>query len=812
MSWRNVKLIFAREVRDQLRDRRTLFMIAVLPLLLYPAMGIGMMHMTLLFSEQQRTVVILGAEDLPEQPPLLVDNGINPAWFSIPDHARTLDLITDLPAEGLDEDALAERVRKLTQAEEIGDIVRRLTEIDTQISELTQGQPDGDAEFQARSEQLTALNSEAGPLRERVADLFAESTMDVLIVVPEGFAQHVAEFDEAIRQRENGAEDYPRPIVVRNSANDKSMIAYKRVKEAITRWEKMLLERRLDVAELPNTLPDPVRPEEIDLARDEEKSANLWSKLFPALLIIMAVTGAFYPAIDIGAGEKERGTMETLLICPATRTEIVLGKFFTVLSFSMATAILNIASMGLTGSHMHSLSAGALAQLGDLSMPTFGSMVWMFVLLVPLSAFFSAVCLSLAMFARSSKEGQYYLSPMLMITLGLTVVCLSPATEIAPGNDASWFFCILPIMGPALLLKAFLLSAVDHSDLYWFAIPVLVTSVGYSLLALWWAIDQFKREDILFRGADRFELGLWVKHLLRDKEATPSFSEAGVCFVIIMLLQFGAMRFMGSPEMLSSGLGMMKLLIVQQLALIAIPAIMMGVILTTKPLETFRIRIPSAKMLGVALLLPVALHPLALVIQERLAWFFPKLPDSIAQVMATMGDGNQPLWFVLTAFALAPAVCEEIAFRGFILSGFGRSGRVWLAIGLSSLTFGIMHMIPQQVFNASLLGIVLGLIAVRSRSLLPCIGFHFVFNALAVLHGRFGANPPTEGFWVWMHEIGIRDWLFAIENGQLHYRPLTVAICAGVSCALICWLVMRGVPSRTPTRLKPLATAADVGS
>ena len=86
MTWKNVKLIFLREVRDQLRDRRTLFMVAVLPLLLYPAMGIGMTYMTVNFSEQVRTVAILGAKDLP--PPPLLDpqrpDHFLPEYFGTP--------------------------------------------------------------------------------------------------------------------------------------------------------------------------------------------------------------------------------------------------------------------------------------------------------------------------------------------------------------------------------------------------------------------------------------------------------------------------------------------------------------------------------------------------------------------------------------------------------------------------------------------------------------------------------------------------------------------------------------------------------
>ena len=805
MSWRNVKLVFIREVRDQLRDRRTLFMIAILPLLLYPAMGIGMVHMTLLFSEQQRAIVILGADHLPEEPALLQDGSIVSNWFAIPAHADTLNIVTDSASladkqtEGDDE--------LLNEARVIAESVTSVAQLKKQARQLEedikQAKADDNPERAAEaSSLLESVESEAAALKTSLSELYARSTMQVLVVVPEGFSDNLERFNDSIRDRSATNDDYDRPIIVRNSADDKSLIAFKRVQEAFVSWEEAVLERRLAAANLPASLPKPVDAAQLDVAKDEEKAANLWSKLFPALLIIMAVTGAFYPAIDIGAGEKERGTMETLLICPASRTEIVLGKFMTVMLFSVSTVILNIASMGLTGSHMHSVMGGAMKGVGDLGVPSLSALVWLVILLIPLSAFLSALCLSLAMFARSSKEGQYYLSPLLMVTLGLTVFCLSPAIEITPDNNASWFYCVLPIVGPALLLKGFLLNPANPGALYMYAIPVLVTSIAYSLMALWWAIDQFKREDILFREAERFELGLWIRHLLRDKEALPSFTEAGFCFVMIMFLQFGAMRYMRSPESLVSGLGMMKLLIVQQLAIIAIPAVMMALILTTRPMLTLRIRRPSLSMLGVALILPLALHPLSLELQARLSWFFPQLPSSVRGVLQTMGDGNQPLWFVLTAFAVAPAICEELAYRGFILSGFANRGRTWLAIGLSSFAFGIMHMIPQQVFNASLLGIVLGLLAIRSKSLFPCILFHFVFNSAAVLHGRFGPEAPTGGVW---------DWFVSVSAEGLRYRPLTIAIAVGIASALLAWLIRQG-EGRTENSTDSLFQVTDVST
>jgi sodium transport system permease protein len=178
-------------------------------------------------------------------------------------------------------------------------------------------------------------------------------------------------------------------------------------------------------------------------------------------------------------------------------------------------------------------------------------------------------------------------------------------------------------------------------------------------------------------------------------------------------------------------------------------------------------------MLALGCVLPFVLHPLSVELSVFLQkHFFLPLPPSVVQQLKTIGDPNQPLWLVLLAFAFAPAICEEIAFRGFILSGFGRSKRTWLAIGLSSLMFGLMHMIPPQVFNASLLGLVLGLIAVRSGSLLPCVAFHFTWNSLAVLHGRWTQLPGAEQ----INESPWR-WLFYFEPGHIHYRwPILVAM------------------------------------
>jgi len=205
---------------------------------------------------------------------------------------------------------------------------------------------------------------------------------------------------------------------------------------------------------------------------------------------------------------------------------------------------------------------------------------------------------------------------------------------------------------------------------------------------------------------------------------------------------------------------------------------MMGVVLTTSFRNTFRIHWPGLKYLLIGAVLPFVLHPLSVELLSRMKWFFGELPPGIGEVLKPMADNQHALWLVLLAFAVAPAFCEEIVFRGFLLSGFGRGGRTALAVGFSAIAFGMIHMIPEQVFNTALLGLVLGMLAVRSNSLFPCILFHFINNALAVFHGRFGVEwydrlPPS---------------LFFVEEGALRYRWPTLVICVVVAAPVLAWL------------------------
>ena len=789
MSWKNIKLVFLRELRDQLRDRRTLFMITVLPVLLYPMLGLGIVEMMLTFSEQQRVVVILNADDLPTAPSLLDENGIRKDWFEGGD-ADTSKLRVLAERTTLSTGTESKAPRKLRRGEksdaelrasahQLKEKVDELRRLNREIArpQETNAQADGsrpEPAGLARKELIAATQLE-------ISRQFGASGFQVLIIVPKGYGQAMETMQVGIRKgsaahsSEEIATLVPQLLVIRNSADDKSMVAFGRVQHALQSWEDGVRQYSFEQASLPLELQHPARLAWVEVAREEQVAASVWSKLFPALLVIMTLTGAFYPAIDLGAGEKERGTMETLLISPAKRVELVLGTFATIMLFSCATAILNLMSMGLTGQQMAAVMGEGLNNSVSLDFPGFAPLMWLVILLLPLSALFSALCLALATFAKSTKEGQYYLTPLLMVVMGLTMFCLSPAVEMTP------LYSVIPVVNVALLLKGLLLSATNTENLVVYAVPVLVSSIGYSVLALWWAIELYNSEDVLFREAEKFDIRMWFRQMLRTKDAVPAFPEAVFCFIMILMLQFVAMTYM-KPDLniTDPGRAMMRLIVVQQLTMVACPAVFMGVLLTTSLRATFRLRRPTFLAMAFGIGLAFLAHPLTVELSQFLVehQVFPELPESARQVMTLMKTGDRPVWLLLMVFAVTPAICEELAFRGFILSGLARGGRLAIAVGISSLMFGIIHMIPQQAFNAALLGLVLGLLAIYSRSLFPAMAFHFFNNAIALMHagekGRF-----------------VADGVFFSRDleGSLRYEAPLIILCAVAGILIIIHMI-----------------------
>ena len=424
MNLKNVQLILAREVRDQLRDRRTLFMIFVLPILLYPLLGMAYFQMVQFQTRKAMNVLVVGSGQLAAAPaPFLEDAGFAPDLFA--DGARGAGLLT----------------LSMAQAGEF-----------------------------------------CGEEGEAAANRTVENKeYDAALVFPPDFARRLEVYRKALGEtaarpnpqapRPRGSPvgttaELPRPKIIYTTANERSVMACNRLTAVLDRWTDEIGRTNLAAGGMPAQAARPFEVDSSNLAGESaSKSANIWSRLLPIMLLLWALTGAFHPAVDLCAGEKERGTLETLLSSPAERSEIVLGKLLTVMAFSMITAALNLVSVGITGCLI-------FRQVENFGGPPWLSLVWLPLALVPVSAIFRALP-GPGRLRRSTKEGQYYLMPLLMLALPLAVLPMSPGVELNLGNS------LVPVAGLMLLMKTLL----EGSYLQAFQYMPIVLSV--TLAACW---------------------------------------------------------------------------------------------------------------------------------------------------------------------------------------------------------------------------------------------------------------------------------------------------------------------------------------
>ncbi len=734
MRWSIIRLIWLRELRDQLRDRRTLFMVAVLPLLMYPVLGFAVIQFALGFGANINVIGIVGGPGTIRDFPPCQSAGVAP-------------YLACLSATGLQTNQLLGAAAFL----EAG----RPRPYPLLISG---GQFPA---FDVNAPLGPGLNSQVKKLKLKWLDridpeLLRDKTVDLFVAAPADFFA---------RLEKSGAlpgADRPTLELILRPDDDYSKQAKNRLQPLLESWKRELMKERLARKNLPANFTDPFEINEPQPAGPPAQAGGIFDmmvRIFPFMLVMWSLAGALYPAVDLCAGEKERGTMETLLITPAGREEIVLGKFLTIWVFSAGSALLNLLSMAFATWQFG-------AQLPQGALPV-GALLWSVVLSLPLSALFSAISLAIGAYARSSKEGQYYLMPLFLITMPLIFLTLAPGVELNP------FYSMVPVTGVALLMQK-LMTAGSLAQVPWlYFIPVLVPIGLYSWLALRWAIEQFQREEVLFREAERIDFSLWVKSLFREKEETATAGQAFFCFGLILALRW-----------LSVGLGQHLHLTmytgITLLGFVAAPALLMAILFNTRPRAGIFLRWPNWREAGLAAVLAILLLPAMAAFTLAVFRHFPHLTQMVEdrqpifqQIHAMYEAMEEPgnLWLFLFTFALLPALCEEIAFRGYILTGLRKRYRPRTAIVLCSFMFALFHMNVFQFLPAFFLGIVLGLLTVRSQSLVPAMMFHFLHNT-ALLRSPILLDNLER----WLPDVLKNLW------------PIPVAASLGAALVLLWWL------------------------
>jgi sodium transport system permease protein len=422
MNWKNIITIFLKELRDSLRDRRTLISTIVIPTVAMPILFLGAITVARKIEQKNRAqasaVMVLG---------VAADSPVIARLQDVKDDAGKNPLFRVVPAsEGYQQQISDKRIRAAVE-------------------------------------------------------------------LP-------ANFDAALKAGE------PFSVSIYNYQGEQaSMLASRRLEDFFAKLREQTIEARLNERNLPASLVKPFTMQRKNVAPPEKVGGNIFGGLIPYMLIILCFTGAMYPAIDLTAGEKERGTMETLLCSPVHRINIVLGKFLMVVTASVATIIFSLISMAASAaiaiayfgaSPKAQAAAKAAAETAATKAPGFmptvdpTGLIGVFAMVAPVAVLFAALLLTISLFAKSYKEAQSYVSPLI-------IVVLMPAMlGMLPGIELSTKTALIPILNISLACKE-MLSGVWN----WSYLGLIFGSTSlYAAIALAMCVRMFNREDVIFRA------------------------------------------------------------------------------------------------------------------------------------------------------------------------------------------------------------------------------------------------------------------------------------------------------------------------
>ena len=274
-----------------------------------------------------------------------------------------------------------------------------------------------------------------------------------------------------------------------DKANDHSRSARKRIKEVISDYKKLLLQEAAKRAGLPPELTEAYKIEEENIAPPKKMGGFLLGSILPFIMVLMTALGSFYPAIDVTAGERERGTLETLLLIPTNRLNIILGKYAAVCLASLTAVSLNLISMFVTAKHTLFLIR---EQNDALFVIPLKSLPLVIIGCILLSAFFSAVMMLLASFARNYREAESYITPFYVLSF-------QPALLAAiPGFKLNWLTVWLPVGNVAIMFK----EAMNGTFRWHFIIVIILNLIFYVFITLFISSKLLGKEDMIFKESE----------------------------------------------------------------------------------------------------------------------------------------------------------------------------------------------------------------------------------------------------------------------------------------------------------------------
>jgi sodium transport system permease protein len=267
----------------------------------------------------------------------------------------------------------------------------------------------------------------------------------------------------------------------------------RRIRETLTVLREQKIREGLRKSAIDASVLSPFTVKETNIAGSRKMAGALWGSMLGYLLLLLMFTGGMYPIMDMTAGEKERKTMEALLVAPVERREIVIGKTLTAILAILVTAGLTLTSMVISfknaGRGSRSVEGQRMeAMLGTIPLDP-GAVTLLALTLLPLAVLAASAMFAIALKARSFKEAQTYLTPLMLLVIFPALLGGIPGLKITPA------LCLIPIFNGSQIIRGILLGDVSMLN---FGIT-LAANLTYAGIALFLATRMYEDENVLFR-------------------------------------------------------------------------------------------------------------------------------------------------------------------------------------------------------------------------------------------------------------------------------------------------------------------------
>lgn len=663
-----IMTLVRKEVLDILRDKKTLIIMVAVPILLYPAMIIGMvLIMNLVASSQQET--------------------IHTAAYA-------------------------------TEHEEYAAVLQEIYD-------------ENEEDFNLKLKLL--------PLDERDKEAKAD-IYDAWL---------------SFSENENGMN-----IIVEYTSTDQDSGYTENILEdlAILYKDKMLVEKLGDYG-LTEDFLAPVTYEAKDSVSDSESFGMNIGGSIGMLLVVTIMLGAFYPAIDATTGEKERGTLETLLTLPVTNFQMIMSKYIAVALFACVTAVLSLVSLGasvifLLNSVADEVSDGFAGI--DFSM----IISWMPVLLLVMivtALFITAFSMCFCVFAKSFKEANNYITPVMLIVMFASMIGMLPSAEL------NYKTSLIPIINVSLLIKQVMAQQMNLA----LAGITIGINLCYSILIVWILAKMYDSENVLFNdGFQSFKV--FEKRSDIKPGTIPNIGDLILSIVVLLLLSL----YLGLATTVESVFGSTVL---NQLLILGMPLLLVWY-MKSDVKTLFSLKIPKIKDVVGGFVLYIGVYALMLIVSYVLIVIFPESAQNTQMTFDILLE--QPFLLVVLVMAVMPAIGEELYFRGLIFGSLrSRYQAVW-AILISALVFGVFHFSLVKILPTGMLGACFAYITYVSGSIYVGMFLHFFNNLLSAIAMKY----PQQ----------MEDVLPILMREELLVTDIIVLSVVGIVCTAIGVLVLRG--------------------